>query len=164
MDWLIGIAPSDPSYTGPALTPTGAKSSSADRLRLLLRMSVDDFLRTFPNRENALNHVRGRLLIRKLTGRVAVFGTDAWNALGLPPRAFWESYQTTAPAVKFYLLPHPSGRCRLYNTSANRERLRRLFCRSSPLRSTTTKWSLSESKYRGQSGSQPAFGSGIGSK
>jgi hypothetical protein len=152
MDWLVGIAPSDPSYRGPALTPTGARYSSADRLRLLLGMSVEEFLRSYPNRANALNHVRGRMLAREVTGRVAVFGLDAWNALGLPPREFWECHQTSV--AKFYLLPHPSGRCRLYNKIANRARLRRLMCRSSTLKYLTTKSSSSECGYEDLTESQ----------
>jgi hypothetical protein len=160
MDWLVGMAPSDPGFQGPALTPTGKRTSSADRLRVMLGMSVEEFLRAFPDRENALDHKNGRLLSQKVSGRVAVFGTEAWRALGLPPRAFWESHHTERAA--FYLLPHPSGRCRLYNASANRARLRRLFWQSSPLRSATTGWSSSGSSSRDRSGSRPAFGSGTG--
>jgi hypothetical protein len=160
VDWLVGMAPSDPNYRGPALTPTGGRTSSADRLRTLLDMSVEEFLRAYPDRENALNYAYGRLLARRVTGRVAVFGVDAWRMLGLPSRRFWESYQTKA--ATFYLLPHPSGRCRLYNTGTNRVRLRRLFWQSSPLRSATTGWSLREQSCRDPSGSRPASGFSTG--
>lgn len=150
MDWLIGIAPSKPG--APALTPVGRGSNTADRLRVMLHMSVEEFLERFPHRDNALNHVRGRVLAREVTGRVAVFGYEAWAALGLPPREFWEFHIT--PAAKFYLLPHPSGLNRLYNTKANRNRLRRLLCRSSPLKSITTASSSPVKECSDQVGSQ----------
>jgi hypothetical protein len=134
MDWLIGIAPARAG--DPALTPGGRSHNTADRLRILLHMSVDEYLARFPRRDNALDYRYGRTLVRRVSGRVAVFGYDAWRCLGLPARQFWEHYQTEV--AKFYLLPHPSGRNRLYNTKANRNRLRRLMCRSSQLTSITT--------------------------
>jgi hypothetical protein len=102
----------------------------------MLGLSVDEFLRAFPNRTNALNYRRGRMLRERVSGRVAVLGVEAWMALGLPPCRQWGRH--VAAHATFYLLPHPSGRCRLYNKSANRARLRRLFCGSSTSRSTTT--------------------------
>lgn len=160
MDWLIGIAPSDPAYTGKALTPIGRRRSSADRLRIFLNLSVDEFLRSFPNRENALNHSNGRAVRKRVTGHVAVFGIDAWRCMGLPAREFWETYLT--PAAVFYLLPHPSGTNRLYNVSANRARLRRIFCRSLPLIHLTTGSSSRESSCPDRHGSHPASGSATG--
>jgi hypothetical protein len=154
MDWLIGIAPARPG--DPALTPVGRRHSTADRLRLLLHMSVEEFLRTFPNRDNALDYKYGRALANRVSGRVAVFGYDAWRCLGLPPRQFWEHHQTAA--AKFYLLPHPSGLNRLYNTKANRNRLRRLLCRSSPLTSITTGSPSKAIEYRDPMGSQSRCG------
>jgi hypothetical protein len=89
-------------------------------------MSVEEFLHAYPNRDNAINYKRGRELAEIVSGRVCVFGVNAWEALGMPKRKMWEKYTTSR--ATFYLVPHPSGKCRLYNVKANRNRLRRLLC------------------------------------
>jgi hypothetical protein len=123
--WLLGIKPSKPGAR--ALTPTGAKANSADRLRIMLGLSVEEFLRTFPLRENVLNSVRGRRMAKQVSGTVYVFGHHAWWCMGLPRKNLWESHGRGDTV--FILVPHPSGRSITYNDHHNVERLRRLMCR-----------------------------------
>jgi hypothetical protein len=111
----------------PALTPSGARANSADRLRIMLEMSVEEFLRTFPNRDNAINSVRGKRVANQVSGTVYVFGHHAWWCMGLPRRKFWHSYARSGAV--FFLIPHPSGRSMVYNDEHNVAKLRRLMCR-----------------------------------
>ena len=89
-----------------------------DRLRVMLGMSVDEFVATF-RRVNVLasgpwDPTRARRAARRLRPAIdlpaLVLGRDAWRALGLPGDAgFFEMRDG------FVLLPHPSGRNRMFN-------------------------------------------------
>jgi hypothetical protein len=121
---LVGIKAAKPGQ--PALTPFGGYRSAADRLRELLGMSVEEFLRTFPRRENVIEGGRSQAgrLRAELTGLVFVLGLEAWSALKLPTVP-WFAAEHIGRA-RWVLLPHPSGRNRLYNEQKRRERLRRV--------------------------------------
>ena len=126
MTWLVGIAPSKPGL--PALKPNGGSTSTADRLRIMLNLSVEEFLIWFPNRTNVLNKSRGAMLRPKLTGMVFVLGREAWDCLHLPRRDLWESHADAYST--FVLLPHPSGRNHVYNDEEMRRRLRECLSHS----------------------------------
>jgi hypothetical protein len=63
----------------------------------------------------------------KLRGDVVVLGKSAWRALGLPRSPFFSEIVTGA--ATFHLVPHPSGRCRVYNALATRRATGRLLRR-----------------------------------
>ena len=125
--WLIGACPSKPS--GLPLHPEGGRTSTADRLRVMLSMSVEEYAQSF-RRANILDsppwdahraRVHGQRLRRAVRGRALVLGRDAWTALGLPDWSQWfETHEC------FTLIPHPSGRNLFYNDRENRETLRRV--------------------------------------
>jgi len=52
---------------------------------------------------------------------VVVLGRHAWMLLGLNKCAWFDK------TGKCWLIPHPSGRCRMYNTSSNRDRAGRIL-------------------------------------
>jgi hypothetical protein len=124
--WLIGSCPSDGGSA--ALVANGCGVGSADRLREMLDITVEQYDLAFsrtnvlehgPWRPRAARHAGAKL--KKVVGaaRAIVLGRDAWLALGLPTRAmFFETYSN------FTLVPHPSGRNRLYNHEEMRVRLR----------------------------------------
>jgi hypothetical protein len=126
--WLVGACPS--RVGDEALRATGNSGSSADRLRVMLEMDVEEFNQAF-RRVNVLSdppwnkvraRVAGRALRRQIAGAEAlVLGRDAWLALGLPDHCFFfESHKN------FTLLPHPSGRSLVYNSGSSRAVLRRV--------------------------------------
>jgi len=58
---------------------------------------------------------------RPLLGRyVVVLGKAAWSKMGLPPTGWWGSL--VARGITWVLIPHPSGRNRVYNDEQNRHR------------------------------------------
>src|SRR5262245_10594981 len=127
---LIGMSPS--RVGSPALTPTGGRSSSADRLRSFLGLSVDEYLQKFPQRYNLLERPpwnvkrarpRGLELRYSLSGIVYVLGLGPWKAMGFPERKFFTLYRTRW--ASWILIPHPSGKNSLYNNPGTRKRLRR---------------------------------------
>jgi hypothetical protein len=124
MSWLVGIDPGR-KRGAPALLPVGGKASAADRLRIMLGLTVDEFLARFPNRTNVLNQARGARLRPQLEGSVYVFGAEAWRCLHLPRVEFWGEYRTRY--ASFCLLPHPSGRNHVYNDDEARRRLCRIL-------------------------------------
>jgi hypothetical protein len=142
--WLLGIKPSRRGQ--PALVPKGGRASTADRLRSMLGLTVDEFLSAFPNRENVMDRVNGRRLAKRVTGTAYVFGREAWRCLDFPPRDFFQSHGTGGAV--FFLLPHPSGRCRNYNSEIVKSKLRRLMCRHLSSRSTSPT-TASTSRVRG---------------
>ena len=112
---LLGLRRRDDTG-GPALEPF---SGSGLRLLRLSGMSMEDYCARF-DRANAsdLPDLAGR--------RVVVLGRGAWQRLGLRP-ASWFSTHQSADRARLTLVPHPSGRCRLYNDPATRERVRALL-------------------------------------
>jgi hypothetical protein len=112
----------------PPLTPDGDSLGAADRLRIVLRMSVDQFLEAFPVRLNVENRHRGLELRRSLVGSVYVFGREAWRCLGLSPVPFFGKSKEKHGRVSYTLLPHPSGRNLMYNDLQTCKRVRRLLC------------------------------------
>ena len=64
-----------------------------------------------------------RLKSRLRNRSVIVLGKMAWYALGLEPTEWFGS------KGRFTLLPHPSGRCRLYNDESNRRKARECMSR-----------------------------------
>jgi len=114
--WLIGACPSRAG--APALRPTGGRAGSADRLRVMLDMTVEEFTSSF-RCANVLRRgpwdlaraKRGAAVLRgRLTLPALVLGRDAWRALRLPgDTEFFEMRDG------FVLLPHPSGRNRVWN-------------------------------------------------
>lgn len=127
MTWLLGIRPGHRGL--PPLYPTGGRTSAADRLRIMLGLTVEEFVATFPVRANVFNSRMGSMIARVVTGRAFVLGREAWVGLGLPgDHEFWASVRRGR--ATYTLLPHPSGRCRIYNIEKNRARLRRIIRRS----------------------------------
>jgi len=122
----------------PLLPSVAGRASAADRLLKMSGLSRAEFLAAF-HRKNVLDggewdHVEAvRAATRmKLRGDVVVLGKSVWRALRLPRSPFFSEIVTSA--ATFYLVPHPSGRCRTYNVSATRRAtgrlLRRLATRS----------------------------------
>jgi hypothetical protein len=121
---LIGLRVNPPGGSLP-LFPVGGRTSTADRLRLFLGLSVTQYLRTFPVRLNLLDEgVRIEELRRELRGSVFVLGREPWRLLGLPRRG-WFGVEETEGAV-WVLIPHPSGRSIVYNSKSMRERAKRV--------------------------------------
>jgi hypothetical protein len=90
---------------------------------------VEEFVATIPVRANVFNSRMGSMIARVVTGRAFVLGREAWVGLGLPgDHEFWASVRRGR--ATYTLLPHPSGRCRIYNIEKNRARLRRIIRRS----------------------------------
>jgi hypothetical protein len=126
--WLIGACPSDDGSE--ALKATGGKAGSADRLREMLEMSVEEYDRAF-TRANVLEQgpwrpraarQSGAKLKKQVKGHHAlVLGRDAWQALGLPSLVmYFETWEN------FTLVPHPSGKNLIYNVEAMRDKLRKV--------------------------------------
>ncbi len=100
-------------------------------------VSADDYVRGF-DRRNVLSArtwsgrdatVAGRTLMDELGGRrLVVLGVQTLRALGLPRPPDWgdwrQDYET-----HYTLIPHPSGRCREYNSQELREYIGGLLLR-----------------------------------
>jgi len=110
---LVGIRTGRPGDL--PLSPTGGRSSTADRLRLLLRLSVSEFDEMFPNRVNVEDRRRGRQLFRTLRGVVFVLGREAWRCLGMIDTEFFDCVYFPDRDTVYVLLPHPSGRNLMLN-------------------------------------------------
>jgi len=121
--WLVGIQPG--KRGDPPLKATGGRSSTADRLRLMLNMTVEEYEQTFPNRVNVFDRGRGSRLRPRLDGMVFVLGKQAWACLHLPPARFWSIH--TSRYASFMLIPHPSGRNLVYNDPKMRRTLREVM-------------------------------------
>lgn len=112
---LLGLRRRD-NTSGPALEPF---SGSGLRLLRLSGLPLDEYQARF-DRANAcdLPDLAGR--------RVVVLGRGAWQRLGLKP-APWFSSHTRPCGAELTLVPHPSGRCRVYNDPAVRDKVRALL-------------------------------------
>jgi hypothetical protein len=112
---LLGLRRRD-NTDGLALEPA---SGSGLRLLKLSGMPLEEYQRRF-DRANASD-------LPDLTGRrVVVLGRGAWQRLGLPAVG-WFCTRHAACGATLTLVPHPSGRCRLYNDPLVRERVRALL-------------------------------------
>jgi len=100
------------------LLATGRRASAADRLRLMLRLTVEEF--NSLSRINVYDRARGEQILPLLSGGVIVMGREAWSCLGLPRLAFYRTVAT--PRAELLLVPHPSGRNRMYNARSERIR------------------------------------------
>jgi hypothetical protein len=103
-------------------------------------VTTEDYVRGF-DRRNVLSAREwsqkdatraGRALMDELSGRrLVVLGVQTLRALGLPrPIAWgeWQSYVWLPDARTHYtLIPHPSGRCREYNSQEMREYVGRML-------------------------------------
>jgi hypothetical protein len=115
----------------PPLTPDGKSFGAADRLRIVLRMNVEEFVENFPVRLNVEDRIRGLRLRKCLCGTVYVFGREAWKCLGLRPVPYFTRSREREQRVTYTLLPHPSGRNLMYNDPETCRRVRRLLCHKS---------------------------------
>jgi hypothetical protein len=122
--WLIGPAPPAPAIP---LRARGGKSSTADRLREMLEMSVDEYEAAFeranilgaPPWETRRARFAGRRIRKTITEPAVVLGRDAWTAMGLPSSTrYFESVEN------FTLVPHPSGKNLAYNDPWMRKKLK----------------------------------------
>jgi hypothetical protein len=92
--WLIGSCPNENYAKQPPLRPSraGGRSSTADRLRIMLGMSVDEYEAAFaranvlgsPPWETRRARIAGRRLRAEIVEPAVVLGRDAWLAMGLP--------------------------------------------------------------------------------
>jgi len=127
---LLGMC----SKTGRALLPsTSGRASAADRLLAMSGLTRPKFMAAF-RRKNLLpgkewDRRRARRSARriKLRGDVVVLGKSVWAALGLPDAAFFSTVESGD--ATFVLVPHPSGRCCLYNDAVARRATGRLLRR-----------------------------------
>lgn len=124
--WLIGAAPPE-SVVGPIpLRARGGSFSTADRLREMLEMTVDEYEAAF-ERANVLGsppwdrraRAAGRRTRRQITETAVVLGKEVWSVLGLPRQTrYFERVEN------FTLVPHPSGRSLIYNDASMRALLK----------------------------------------
>jgi hypothetical protein len=123
--WLIGSAPTEAGAI--PLRADGGKTSTGDRLREMLGMSLDEYEAAFA-RANVLAEppwrpraaaVAGRRLRKTITESAVVLGRDPWLALGLPSSTrYFETVEN------FTLVPHPSGKNLAYNDASIRVKLK----------------------------------------
>jgi hypothetical protein len=111
---LLGLKVSSGGST--ALGLDGSGGSAGRRLWRLSGMSRQQYLATF-DRANVAD------CPSLADRRVAVLGREAWRLLGLPRADFFET------RGRFTLLPHTSGRNRLFNDPRTRARARRILRR-----------------------------------
>ncbi len=132
---IVGMT--NPHRPGDPLSPT-ADRNAGYRLWKMSGMSLEAYQGAF-ERMNLLEErqwspwrarAAGRRMRRRLAGRsVVVLGRGVWRALALPGASWFETVGVGTSA--FTLLPHPSGRCLLYNEAANREEAGRCLRRIS---------------------------------
>lgn len=131
---LLGMNNPSALHPGEALSPL-PKNSTGRRLWQMSGMTLAAFQAAF-ERRNLLGRRRwsedaareaGERAKADLGGRlVLVLGRQTWEALGLPASAAWFSCWRVGRGV-FFLVPHPSGRCRVYNDRSQRRELRNLM-------------------------------------
>jgi hypothetical protein len=133
---VIGMC--NPHREGDPLSPFWTAGKA---LFVLSGMPLEEYEATF-ERVNVLEErhwssrrarAAARSLRSLLDGRDAiVLGRATWKALGLPPIDWFETMGLGGS--RFTLIPHPSGRNRMYNDAANKRRARGLLRRSARIR------------------------------
>ncbi len=127
----------NPHRPGDPLSPT-ADRNAGHRLWQLSGMSLEAYEGAF-ERINLVEErswsswrarTEGRRMRRRLANRsVVVLGRGVWRALALPGASWFETVRTGS--TSFTLIPHPSGRCLLYNEATMREEAGRCLRRIS---------------------------------
>jgi hypothetical protein len=118
---LLGLRANDGSS---ALGLDGRGGSAGRRLWQLSGMSREEYLAAFDRANVASTNLYGEngASCPNLDDRkVAVLGREAWRLLGLPRTDFFDT------EGRFVLLPHPSGRNRLYNSARVRAQARKML-------------------------------------
>jgi hypothetical protein len=124
---IVGMC--HPSSTDPAdALEMATPNAAGDRLWRMLTMAVAASKADVADRFDRVNlssstefcpTKKDVARVRKLVGKrkAIVLGRQTWHSLGLAPEAPWFSREGN-----YHLLPHPSGRCLLYNDDAARRR------------------------------------------
>ncbi len=124
-----------------ALLPWPAQAAG-NRLRMILELTDREYLRAFDRANLVLGHrwsLRAArdgaayLLRQRPIGTFVLLGRRVAQAFGYRDEPF-SVLQSQAPGTDhvFYLLPHPSGRCREWNRPGAAERARRLLANFLP--------------------------------
>jgi len=136
--WLIGEAPNDATINRPDLWLTPDESGvmhSANRLLELTGWTRAQFLAIFTTRTNVWAHPRriwlqeGHCIAAKIAERSSKAGARGVVILGVhAAEAFGLAGETPFEWVgRYAVIPHPSGRCRYWNTPNAKERAREFF-------------------------------------
>ena len=124
--FLVGLTNPKSPYLEDALepwTPNGAGERLYHMVRMVIEVSKEEYF----SRVHAINVVdAGPRRVFTLVGSTpaVVLGRDAWSVLELPRDSEWHESH-----FNWHLVPHPSGRCRLYNDDAVRLKTGRLIAR-----------------------------------
>lgn len=136
--WLVGEAPNRATVGRPDLWLRPDSTTiphAANRLLALTGWNLRTFLRVFPTRTNVWEkpiHLWidvGRERARKIaeesladgSAGVVILGAKAADVFGVGGEPYFEW------VGRFVCVPHPSGRCRIWNQDGVRERAREFF-------------------------------------